>query len=188
LKEVVKTDDAETKEWLKMYLKTGNTKYWGFIFEKYKKQIYIRNLKMLTNNKEAEDVTSETFIKAFENSQNFDLKRLFFPWLSQIATNLCIDKIRRKKVIQFLPFEEQINTNDPDTSENEAERKELRSQIIKAINKLKSPQKRCFCFFYIHQKSYQEIVGLTGFSYNEVRSHIQNGKRKFKQFMSGYLI
>jgi RNA polymerase sigma-70 factor (ECF subfamily) len=38
----------------------------------------------------------------------------------------------------------------------------------------------CFCLFYMHQKSYNEIVKITGYSYNEVRSHIQNGRRKFK--------
>ena len=183
LDERPKQADAEVSSWIENYLKTGDKQYWGRIFEKYKKQIFVRCLRILNNSEDARDLTSEAFIKAFENIQNFDLKRPFFPWLYQLTTNLCIDHIRRKKLIQFNQIEDQVISENPEDVIVNLERKELGNHIKQAIRKLKRPQKRCFCLFYIQQKSYKEIAELTGYSFNEVRSYIQNGRRKFKSIM-----
>jgi RNA polymerase sigma factor (sigma-70 family) len=183
LDERPKQADAEVSSWIENYLKTGDKQYWGRIFEKYKKQIFVRCLRILNNSEDARDLTSEAFIKAFENIQNFDLKRSFFPWLYQLTTNLCIDHIRRKKLIQFNQIEDQVISENPEDVIVNLERKELGNHIKQAIRKLKRPQKRCFCLFYIQQKSYKEIAELTGYSFNEVRSYIQNGRRKFKSIM-----
>jgi RNA polymerase sigma factor (sigma-70 family) len=183
LDERPKEADAEVSSWIEKYLKTGDKQYWGRIFEKYKKQIFVRCLRILNNSEDARDLTSEAFIKAFENIQNFDLKRPFFPWLYQLTTNLCIDHIRRKKLIQFNQIEDQVISENPEDVIVNLERKELGNHIKQAIRKLKRPQKRCFCLFYIQQKSYKEIAELTGYSFNEVRSYIQNGRRKFKSIM-----
>jgi RNA polymerase sigma factor (sigma-70 family) len=183
LDEGPKQADAEVSSWIENYLKTGDKQYWGRIFEKYKKQIFVRCLRILNNSEDARDLTSEAFIKAFENIQNFDLKRSFFPWLYQLTTNLCIDHIRRKKLIQFNQIEDQVISENPEDVIVNLERKELGNHIKQAIRKLKRPQKRCFCLFYIQQKSYKEIAELTGYSFNEVRSYIQNGRRKFKSIM-----
>jgi RNA polymerase sigma factor (sigma-70 family) len=183
LDERPKQADAEVSSWIENYLKTGDKQYWGRIFEKYKKQIFVRCLRILNNSEDARDLTSEAFIKAFENIQNFDLKRSFFPWLYQLTTNLCIDHIRRKKLVQFNQIEDQVISENPEDVIVNLERKELGNHIKQAIRKLKRPQKRCFCLFYIQQKSYKEIAELTGYSFNEVRSYIQNGRRKFKSIM-----
>jgi len=183
LDERPKQADAEVSSWIENCLKTGDKQYWGRIFEKYKKQIFVRCLRILNNSEDARDLTSEAFIKAFENIQNFDLKRPFFPWLYQLTTNLCIDHIRRKKLIQFNQIEDQVISENPEDVIVNLERKELGNHIKQAIRKLKRPQKRCFCLFYIQQKSYKEIAELTGYSFNEVRSYIQNGRRKFKSIM-----
>ena len=49
-----------------------------------------------------------------------------------------------------------------------------------SINELNAPQKTCVTLFYLHKKSYQEIVENTGFSLLQVKSYIQNGKRNLK--------
>ncbi len=178
-----KNSEIETANWIKLYIKTGNTQYFGLIFEKYKKQIFIHCLKMLDNVEDAKDLTSDTFIKAIENIQRYDLKRSFSPWLHQIANNLCIDLIRRKALIKFNQMDEKGETQSTENIEKNVENRELCESILNAIRSLKSHQKRCFCLFYIHRKSYKEIVEFTGYSYSNVRSYIQNGKRKFKLAM-----
>jgi RNA polymerase sigma factor (sigma-70 family) len=71
----------------------------------------------------------------------------------------------------------------PEAEMADEDREQLRDKIRQAIRILKRPQRRCFCLFYIQQKSYQEIAEITGYSYDAVRSHIQNGRRKFKLIM-----
>ena len=173
-----KTD--EVNYWLKKFVSTGDKSFLGNIFEKHKQQLFFHCLKILDNQEDAKDLTSDAFIKAFEKIQKFDLNKPFYPWLAQIATNLCIDLIRREKIVQLEQIENQMNIKSSDNQASDLENIELIQKIKVAIKKLKRQQKRCFCLFYIHDKSYKEIVKLTGYSDNEVRSYIQNGKRKVK--------
>ena len=52
-----------------------------------------------------------------------------------------------------------------------------------AINTLSSEQKQCIELFYLNEKSYREVEQMTGYTYNEVKSHIQNGKRNLRLMM-----
>ena len=64
---------------------------------------------------------------------------------------------------------------------NKAEEKEIQYTLLeKAIEELSEEQKKCIELFYLKQKSYQEIIDITGYSVNEVKSFIQNGKRNLK--------
>lgn len=64
---------------------------------------------------------------------------------------------------------------------NKAEEKELQyTQLEKAIEELNEDQRKCIELFYLKEKSYNEIVDITGYTMNEVKSFIQNGKRNLK--------
>ncbi|MBC8182759.1 sigma-70 family RNA polymerase sigma factor [candidate division KSB1 bacterium] len=175
-----KNSTDKANYWIKNFLSTGDKSCLGKIFEHHKQQLFFHCLKIIKDQEEAKDQTSETFIKAFEKIHKFDLNKPFYPWLAQIATNLCIDLIRRKKIVPLDQIDNQPDLKGSDDQVADLENAELNDKIKGAIKKLKRQQKRCFCLFYIHEKSYKEIVKLTGFSNNEVRSYIQNGKRKVK--------
>lgn len=175
--------DHNTNYWIEQYIQNGNRELLGKIYEKYKQRLFFHCLRIVRNQEEAKDMTSDAFIKAFENIHNFNFKKSFYPWLCRIATNVCIDHIRRKKTVIFQSLNEEKDPVKTETAMSDMEKKEMIIKIKKVINKLKNPQKRCFCLFYIHQKSYKQISEITGFPYNQVRSHIQNGKRKFKLAM-----
>ena len=53
-------------------------------------------------------------------------------------------------------------------------------QLEQALEKLSDPQQKCIRLFYYERRSYEEIVKLTGYTGNEVKSHLQNGKRNLK--------
>jgi RNA polymerase sigma factor (sigma-70 family) len=176
-----KADEAEVAGWLKNLLSSGDVQYWGRVYEKYKKPVFIRCHRMLQNEEDAKDLTSDAFIKALENIHMYDLKRPFLPWLHRIASNLCVDFIRKNFRTRFMKGTDWENVRDETDPALGGEGDEaLRIKVGKAVEKLKRPQKLCFCLFYLHQKSYDEIGRLTGYTYDEVRSHIQNGRRKFK--------
>ena len=64
---------------------------------------------------------------------------------------------------------------------NKAAEKEIQyTQLEKAIEELNEDQKKCIELFYLKEKSYNEIVEITGYTMNEVKSFIQNGKRNLK--------
>jgi RNA polymerase sigma factor (sigma-70 family) len=165
---------------IKLFLATGDTHYWGLIYQKYKREVFAKCFLIIKSQEDAQDLAVETFIRAFENLKNFDVKRPLLPWLNQIASNLCIDLIRKKNRIQFEQIHENSSITPIEEIEQELKISDLREKIMKAIQQLQIPQRRCCCLFYIQQRSYQDITALTGYPLNEVRSHIQNGRRKLR--------
>ncbi len=65
-----------------------------------------------------------------------------------------------------------------------AQREEKIEKLEKALTDLNPFQKKCIEMFYLKNMTYNQIVELTGFSANEVKSHIQNGKRNLKMLLT----
>lgn len=81
-----------------MLAKEGDQKAIAFLLERYKKSLMSMILKMVRNLDDAEDLTIETFEKAFRNIHRFDSKYSFSTWLFKIGTNHTIDFLRVKKL------------------------------------------------------------------------------------------
>lgn len=162
------------------YLQSRDPQYWGTLYEKYRQPTFLLCMRIVRNVEEAKDLAAETFIKAFEHLERFKPGHPFLPWLSRIATNLCVDHLRRRNRFRFQAVAENHVVANSDGESSAEDQEELKTRILKAIKMLKRAQRRCFCLFYIHRLSYQEISELTGYSLQQVRSHIQNGRRKFK--------
>lgn len=81
--------------------KVGEQKAYAELMERYKDSIYFMALKMVNNKDDAMDLTVETFAKAFKNLEKFRPDFAFSTWLFRIATNGCIDFIRKKKLKTF---------------------------------------------------------------------------------------
>ncbi|MDF2455139.1 MAG: rpoE [Cytophagaceae bacterium] len=77
---------------------TGDEKAFAELMSRYKKPVYHMILKMIRNVDDAEDLTIEAFAKAFKNLQKFNPEFTFSTWLFRIATNNCIDFMRKKKL------------------------------------------------------------------------------------------
>ena len=75
----------------------GNQKAYAELMERYRDAIYYMLLKMVNNKSDAEDLTIEAFGKAFKNIQQYTPNYAFSTWLFKIATNNCIDFIRKRK-------------------------------------------------------------------------------------------
>ena len=175
-----KVSNEEDAVWLQKYFETKDSKYFGKLYEKYKQQIFFRCRNLVQNMEEAKDMASETFIKAYENMDKFKKNSPVLPWLYRIATNLCIDHLRKLSRVKYQELNEQqiiLENNEQNNPENSHE---LKNKILTAMKKLKQEQKRCFSLFYIHNLSYKEIVDITGYSPDHVRSYIQNSRRKVK--------
>lgn len=77
---------------------TGDEKAFAELMSRYKKPVYHMILKMIRNVDDAEDLTIEAFAKAFKNLAKFNPEYTFSTWLFRIATNNCIDFMRKKKL------------------------------------------------------------------------------------------
>ncbi len=80
-------------------VKKGDYDAFADIVDIYKDKIYQLCYRMLGNVHEAEDIAQEAFIRAYVNIDSFDINRKFSTWLYRIATNLTIDRIRKRSRI-----------------------------------------------------------------------------------------
>lgn len=144
----------------------GSQKAYSELLLKYRDTIYFMLLKMAGNHEDAEDLTIEAFGKAFKNLDQYTPEYAFSTWLFKIASNNCIDFIRKKKknVLNY-DANEELNesvraVNIPCTT-GDPEAKLLRSQKIKIMRELvetlKPRYRKLIELHYFDEKSYEEI-------------------------------
>ena len=95
-------------------IETGDENAYAELMNRYRKPVFHMLLKMVRNVDDAEDLTIEAFAKAFKSLDSFNPEFTFSTWLFKIATNNCIDFIRKKKLSTY-----SIDSSTPDESGEE---------------------------------------------------------------------
>jgi len=144
----------------------GDQKAYAELLDRYRDAIYYMLLKMVNNASDAEDLTIEAFGKAFKNINQYAPNYAFSTWLFKIATNNCIDFIRKKKAshvsLDHSNEEHERATKDvqapiPDPEEtliNDQKMRLMRS----LVSKLKPRYRKLIELRYFSELSYEEIA------------------------------
>lgn len=178
------------EELISKYRFSHDNSYLGELFLRYITYVYGVSLGALKNQSEAEELTLTVYNKISSDLKRVEVKN-FSTWLHQLVKNLCNIEVRKKTAVdgesKNILIEELtnnddglfINTNEDTSKSNKIDTNNLRL----AINTLNENQKICIDLFYIQNKSYQEVAEITGFSINQVKTNIQNGKRLLKTYL-----
>lgn len=167
------------------YKNTKNNLFIGILYKRYSHLVLGLSLKYLKNEDEAKDAVMQIFEKLFKDLLKHQIE-FFKSWLYTYSKNFCLMIIRTrqaklKKEIELESNADLFMETESGLHLNKAEEKERQFVALEsAINELKDEQKKCIDLFYLKDKSYVEIAEITGFSINEVKSYIQNGKRNLK--------
>ena len=174
----VKTNNAGDEQLLTSYRESGDLAVLGRLYEKYMPLIYGVCLKYLGDEEPAKDAVMGIFEELIIKARQHDIKQ-FRPWLYVLARNYCLMQLRSGKKMETVNldgFMEFTPVLHPDDNNREAAMKALED----CMDKLPGNQKQSVSLFYLNEKCYKEIVDITGFTLNEVKSYIQNGKRNLK--------
>ena len=146
----------------------GDQKSYAELMSRYKDSIYFMLLKMVNNRDDADDLTIEAFGKAFKNLHQYTPDFAFSTWLFKIATNNCIDFIRRKRKFTFsidksmendsgqeMQFEIKSPMLDPEENMIKKQKAILMRDVVE---KLKPRYKRLVELRYFQERSYEEIA------------------------------
>jgi RNA polymerase sigma-70 factor, ECF subfamily len=167
------------------YKLSGNNIYVGILYKRYAHLVLGLCIKYLRNRDEAEDAVMQIFEKLLKDLLRHEVE-FFKSWLYTFSKNHCLMAIRQRqsRLKKDIELQENAGLFMEDGSEphhNTAEATESEYRLLEgAIGGLNKEQKICIEWFYLKDKSYSEIAGITGYSLNEVKSHIQNGKRNLK--------
>jgi len=164
--------------------KKGNEKAFSSLLNRYRDSIYYMLLKMVNNTSDAEDLTIEAFGKAFRNLDSFTPEFAFSTWLFKIATNNCIDFIRKKQItpapmdqlqddLNALTVNIQSDLPDPEeTLINDQKIAVLRG----IVNQLKPRYRNLIELRYYKEYSYEEIASEMNLPIGTVKAQLYRAK------------
>ncbi|MRX72152.1 RNA polymerase sigma factor SigW [Bacillus lacus] len=171
-------------------VKKGDQNAFAEIVDLYKDKIYQLCYRMLGNSHEAEDIAQEAFIRAYMNIHTYDMDRKFSTWLYRIATNLSIDRIRKKKPDYYLDAEvagtegltmySQI-ASDTELPEDQVETMELQETIQREILKLPDKYRSVIVLKYIDELSLIEISQILDLPIGTVKTRIHRGREALRK-------
>lgn len=161
------TENAKNDLQLVIKARGGDQKAYADLMHRYKDSIYFMVLKMVNNKEDANDLTVETFAKAFEKLDKYQPEFAFSTWLFRVATNNCIDFIRKKKLnttsihgMTDEDGEEQTLQIKADTlNPEETQIKKQQTEELKLlISNLPQRYRNLITLRYFEELSYEEIA------------------------------
>ncbi len=173
-----KIDSADDDQLLTSYRKSGDLAVLGRLYENYMPMVYGVCLKYLENEELAKDAVMGIFEELINKAKQHDIKQ-FRGWLYVLSRNYCLMELRQGKKIETVNLDDFMEFT-PVLHPDDNNREEAMKALERCMDKLSPQQKQSISLFYLNEKCYKEIVDVTGFSLNEVKSYIQNGKRNLK--------
>lgn len=171
-------------------VKKGDQSAFEDIVVLFQSKIYQHCYRMLGNAHEAEDVAQEAFIRAYVNIHSYDDNRKFSTWLYRIATNLSIDRLRKRKPDYFLDAEikgtdgldmySQLAT-DARLPEEEVQGMELEKMIYQEIANLPPIYRSIITLRYLEEFSLKEISEILDLPLGTVKTRIHRGREALRK-------
>ena len=163
----------------------GNKDAFSEIIYRYKRLIYSVAYKFARDNDEVNDLAQEAFIKIYKSLSKYDCQYKFSTWSVKVATNICLDHVRRKK-LKSVSLDEIENFTGSNNSPEEYYLRKEKSQTLKnAIEEL--PEIYRVPILMYHQKgmSYKEIADSLGKPMSIIKNRIFRARHTLKESLIG---
>ena len=173
----------------------GNTNDYRLLVEQHQQSVFRICMGYVHNEDDANDLTQDTFINAYQNLPKFNFDAAFSTWLFRIAINLCLNHLRSKKRNIFERFEDVVESfsnkrtlavSDFSNPEEVLINEEHRGIVQKEIDKLSDKQKSAFILSKYKNLSQKEIAAIMNISEGAVESLVQRAKANLSKKLSGY--
>ncbi len=178
-----------TDEQLVQKASSGDQHSFEQIVKNYEKLVYSICYRMFNNNQDAMDYTQETFIKVYKNMEKAIGKGSFKSWICTIATNTCLDELRKRSKKHTVSLDENFDDDNhpkytvPDDAPTPLEEIIFNenAQILKdAINSLSDENKSIIILRDVEGLSYDEIASALDLTLGTVKSRISRARKKLQ--------
>ena len=171
----------------------GNQKAYAELMSRYKDSIYFMLLKMVNNRDDADNFTTEAFVKEFKNIHQYTPDYAFSTWLFKIATNNCIDYIRKKRKLMLSIDKGYENENGEDVAleiksdtigpEEKLMKKQKMETMREVVDKLKPRYRTLIELRYFQELSYEEIATNMDLPLGTVKAQLFRAREFLYQIM-----
>jgi RNA polymerase sigma-70 factor (ECF subfamily) len=171
--------------------KAGDMEAFAELVRRYERRIYRMARQITQNDEDAEDVLQESFLKAFEHLDSFQGQSKFYTWVTRIAVNESLMKLRKRKSDRTVSLDENIETDEEpivreiavwdDTPESKYSQEELRQILDRAIDSLKPIFRTVFILRDVEELSTEETAEVLGLSVAAVKSRLLRARLQLRE-------
>lgn len=157
---------------------SGEVNLFEKIVDKYERRIFAYLLRLLNfHQQDAEDITSQTFIKAYINLASYNTKLSFSAWIYRIAHNEAVNLIHKKSKsfvdnIDNITIGAEFDFDKPN-----------KNDLEKILNSLKADDKNILILFYLEEKTIKEISDILKITEGSVKTRLSRAREKAKKYI-----
>lgn len=158
----------------------GETSLYEYFLDKYSQQVFILIIRIVENQEDAEELTQDTFLKAFEHLSSFKAESSFSTWIYRIAYNTAISATRKRKQ-ELIVMDSAMLMNISDQQIDDAlndESEERVGKLNKAIKKLDAEERTLISLFYNEEKTIGEIALILGLTESNAKVKLHRIRKK----------
>ena len=164
----------------------GKNNAYSYIVDRHKNKAFNLAFRICGNYEEAEELTQDSFLKAYKALNSFKMKSSFVTWFYRIVYNTTISHVRLKKkgVLSLEDFPADatdfIGTN---TNEEEAEKEYRNSLVNFALQKISEEERGLISLYYYEDMSTDEIADVTGISKSNIKVKLFRARQKMQEII-----
>lgn len=174
--------------WLAQRVRDGDLDAFEEIFRVYHARIYNYAYRLVGNAQDAQDLTQESFFKAYRALRRGVQPDNLSAWLYRIASNTCMDALRRRRLIRWQPLEKLLTVlnvpgaRSPEEQMLQSEQQTEQQNEIECVLAQLPPRYRMYLVLREREGfSYQEIAAATGDSLDTVKVTLYRARERARQ-------
>ena len=138
----------------------GKTEQYEYFLDRYGQQVFVLVDRIVSCQEDAEELTQDVFLKAFQQLSSFKAESTFSTWIYRIATNIAISAVRKKRN-DVLRLDDSVFANLSDTQVDAAledESEEQMERLQQAMNQLDADERALITLYYLEEKPLAEVA------------------------------
>jgi len=172
-------------------VKAGDLSAFNVLIDEYKNMAFTLALKLMKSREDAEEVTQDAFLKAYQKIHQFEGKAKFSTWLYTIVYHTALTRLRKKK----LPIdnsnlgqeENLVAYSESDKEWRRLQKQERSSHIQQALSQLSSEDQLAITLFYLNENSLQEICEITTWELSNVKVRLHRARKRLLKALEALL-
>lgn len=165
----------------------GDEQSFAELVSRYEQAVYNLAYYMLHDWAEAEDATQEAFLRAYRNLRRYDPTRSFKTWVMSIASNHCIDRLRRRRFQKFsldemLPTHPALSSKEAGPEEQTIESERSKS-ISRLLDRLAPKYRSVVLLYYWYEMSCAEIAATLDVQEGTVKSRLFRARNQLAEYL-----
>ena len=158
----------------------GKTEQYEYFLDRYGQQVFVLVDRIVSCQEDAEELTQDVFLKAFQQLSSFKAESSFSTWIYRIATNLAISAVRKKRN-DVLRLDDSVFANLSDTQVDEAledDSEEHMERLQQAMNQLEADERALITLYYLEEKPLAEVAFILGMTEGNAKVKLHRIRKK----------